>query len=319
MVESVAGTAFLPPEHSWARENFPIMITKKDWKSWVLPTVVVVALTGVYLAGSMGSGDVAAPAWIDDFELAKNRAGQEGKLIFMDIYADWCGPCILMDRQTYAKQRVIDRLASGYIPLKVDADTQSDLAWEYGTGALPTTLVLNAEGTPLMVQQGYLSAGELLGLLDDVERPFVRIGELEASMKGNPDSAEILELTEQYLSIREPAEALAVLEEHGKTLDAAPPEEAHPRRLYLRGVAELMGDEYEAGLETLKQFRERFPAHDLYEKAHELRVTGSFYLGLERLEDGAAEEGKRLLEYVVEHTTDASIKEYASDKLAKLE
>ena len=35
---------------------------------------------------------------------------KEPKKIFMDVYTDWCGPCKLLDRNTFSNKKVINTL-----------------------------------------------------------------------------------------------------------------------------------------------------------------------------------------------------------------
>jgi thiol:disulfide interchange protein len=40
------------------------------------------------------------------FEEAKKAAAAEGKLIFMDAYASWCGPCKMMSNNVFPLDNV---------------------------------------------------------------------------------------------------------------------------------------------------------------------------------------------------------------------
>ncbi len=147
--------------------------------SLTLLTVVCLGVVG-FLAmrdSSSGTGSIAdafgegatsssaAPVqWIRWGTEATKRAEEESKLILVDVYADWCGPCKMMDRTTYMDSAVLEELKR-FVTVKVDADTDTEAARKFSPGAIPTTAILNAKGETLLTRVGYIGPETFLTLL----------------------------------------------------------------------------------------------------------------------------------------------------------
>ncbi|HCE85197.1 MAG TPA: hypothetical protein DEO99_03495, partial [Bacteroidetes bacterium] len=58
------------------------------------------------------------------FDAAKELAAKEGKLIFMDSYAKWCGPCKRMARDVFTVEEVGDFFNANFVNLKMDMETE---------------------------------------------------------------------------------------------------------------------------------------------------------------------------------------------------
>ena len=56
------------------------------------------------------------------FDEARKAASREGKLVFMDFYTSWCGPCKRMTDQVFPQKSVGDYMNATFIPLKLDAE-----------------------------------------------------------------------------------------------------------------------------------------------------------------------------------------------------
>ena len=57
----------------------------------------------------------------------------------LDFYADWCGPCKVMEPVI----EELEREMSGQIAIKkIDVDTENEVASNYGVMSIPTYLVL---------------------------------------------------------------------------------------------------------------------------------------------------------------------------------
>jgi thioredoxin 1 len=64
-------------------------------------------------------------------------------VVLVDFYADWCGPCQMMEPAVEAVAEDTDAAV-----LKVDVDRHQALAGEYGVQSIPTLLVF-ADGEPV--------------------------------------------------------------------------------------------------------------------------------------------------------------------------
>ncbi|GAA0551907.1 thioredoxin [Halorubrum ejinorense] len=66
----------------------------------------------------------------------------EHDVVLVDFYADWCGPCQMMEPTVEAVASETDAAV-----LKVDVDEHQALAAEYGVQSIPTLIVF-ADGEP---------------------------------------------------------------------------------------------------------------------------------------------------------------------------
>ena len=82
------------------------------------------------------------------FNEALKKAKEQGKLIFMDCYTTWCGPCKMMSNQVFKQKQVGDFFNQNFVNLKVDMEKGEgrDLLKRYGVDAFPTMFLLDGDG-----------------------------------------------------------------------------------------------------------------------------------------------------------------------------
>lgn len=85
------------------------------------------------------------------FEEAKAAAQEQGKIIFVDAYAVWCGPCKRMASSVFPDASVGEIYNPHYISLKIDMERGEGLTFreKYPVTAFPTLFYLDAGGNIL--------------------------------------------------------------------------------------------------------------------------------------------------------------------------
>ena len=110
----------------------------------------------------------------EGLELAK----KEGKKIFVEFTAKWCGYCRKMHATTFRDPAVIATLDDKFISVSVDGDsrdtlnidgwvtTERNLTREYRVTGYPTYWFLGSDGEKIAPMSGYKTKEALLDVLD---------------------------------------------------------------------------------------------------------------------------------------------------------
>ena len=103
---------------------------------------------------------------------AKALAKKKKKVIFIDAYASWCGPCKMLDKNTFSDASVGTYFNDKFISLKIDCEKHPDgrsVASTYSVSAYPTLIWIDAEGNLIKKEVGYRTPEQLLRAVQDLK------------------------------------------------------------------------------------------------------------------------------------------------------
>ncbi|NNE28748.1 MAG: thioredoxin family protein [Saprospiraceae bacterium] len=114
------------------------------------------------LAGQGSTVQFSEQGWSSILE----RAAQENKLIFLDAYTTWCGPCKQMDKKVFPDTRVADFFNSNFVNAKIDMEKGEGvgIAKNYSISAYPSLLFIDGNGKMVHSAVGYHSSDQILDL-----------------------------------------------------------------------------------------------------------------------------------------------------------
>lgn len=113
-------------------------------------------------------------------ERALQLSESNGKLILIDVYAEWCPYCQRMQDEVYPDQAVIDMILEYFIPVRINIESQEPLRYlgrdfteeEFSRAlqyqSIPTTYFMNERGEVVGQQPGLLPAEMFTDLLEYV-------------------------------------------------------------------------------------------------------------------------------------------------------
>lgn len=96
-----------------------------------------------------------------DFDAALKKAAEEKKNVFVDFYADWCGPCKKIAATVFTIPELGDYFNKQFVCCKIDADKNKELVKKYGVTGLPCMFFLDAQGKVLRQVVGSVAANVL--------------------------------------------------------------------------------------------------------------------------------------------------------------
>lgn len=98
---------------------------------------------------------------------AMEQADEEGKLIFIDAYTSWCGPCKQLEKTTFKSEKVGEAFNEQFINIKIDVEKDADgpeIERKYKINAYPTLLVIDSEGKLKKSLVGFQTEKQMLSL-----------------------------------------------------------------------------------------------------------------------------------------------------------
>jgi len=111
-----------------------------------------------------------------------DQAEAEDRLVFVDIYTDWCLPCKLMDEEVFSNQDISKFMNSNFINFKVDAEKGSgpNIASLYAVDQYPTLIFMDGKGRVLERKSGAAFHTELKEMANRAMRKASTVSSMRA-------------------------------------------------------------------------------------------------------------------------------------------
>ncbi|PJJ67544.1 thioredoxin fold domain-containing protein [Chryseobacterium geocarposphaerae] len=122
------------------------------------------------------------------------KAKKEKKLVFIDAYTTWCGPCKLMAKNIFPLQAVGDYYNSHFVNAKIDMEKGEgiELAKKYNVKAYPTYLFVDGNGEIVHRTLGYVEEKDFIQFAKDAEDPSKRLTALKQKFENGEKNPEFL-------------------------------------------------------------------------------------------------------------------------------
>ena len=127
------------------------------------------------------------------FDEALKAAKQENKLVFIDFYTDWCGPCKKMANEVFPQKMVGDFMNEKFVNLKFNAEKEGkELAARYKVSAYPTFVILDTEGKVVGELKGSMDGQTFIQKLDGKLNPEMTPERIAERYKGGERTPELV-------------------------------------------------------------------------------------------------------------------------------
>ena len=134
---------------------------------------------------------IEAPVWSEVLATAR----QTGKIIFLDGYTSWCGPCKKMDKEVFTRAQVVNYFNQKFINVKYDMEKGEgpDLKFRYGVNAFPTYLFITGSGEVVhKIVGAYTEGNDFLEHAKNADTPGQSYADLQKRYRGGERNSELI-------------------------------------------------------------------------------------------------------------------------------
>jgi len=110
-------------------------------KNIILSTLALILSNTIAMGQGINFRDIT-------LEESVKQSAAENKMVFIDCYTTWCGPCKHMANNVFTLKRAGDYFNSDYVSIKIDIENGDGpaIARKYEVRAVPTFVVLDSTG-----------------------------------------------------------------------------------------------------------------------------------------------------------------------------
>ena len=234
--------------------------------------MVLLAVAACLLAPSAFAGP-----WLKSLPAAQKSAKEGKQLIFVDLFADWCGWCHQLEQQVFPSE-IFQKATSNKVLLRLNTEDGGDgtrLAQQYQVTSLPTSLLLTHDMVVAGVIRGFLPADKMAQAIAAAEKDFSSFQKRAANESAiQSDYQKRLDLTREYRAHFAFGQAAT----RAKKLVAEPKISSSVRdQAYFElALAQFLDKKYDDAMKTIKSFEEVQSSGDSFERS--MMLAGEIYV-----------------------------------------
>ncbi|HRH10107.1 MAG TPA: thioredoxin family protein [Bacteroidia bacterium] len=113
------------------------------------------------------------------------KAKQENKLIFIDAYTTWCGPCKWLAKNVFTNDTVADYFNANFVNYKMDMEKGEGIAFaqKYSVSCYPNLIFINGNGELIHRGAGGMPAAMIIDFAKAGQNPSTSFSALKTSFE----------------------------------------------------------------------------------------------------------------------------------------
>jgi thioredoxin-related protein len=189
--------------------------------------------------------------WIKSFATAQKTAKDKQRLIFVDLFADWCGWCHKAEQEVFPSE-AFQKATDDMVLLRLnteDGGEGTNLARTFGVSSLPTFLILTHDGMVAGTIRGYAPAADFAKRVTETRASYQDF--VKRAAKELTDPQQRLDLAREYRVRNGFAQSESRLR---KLVDAKVPQNVRDDAYYELALSQLLQKKYDDTMKTLRKF-----------------------------------------------------------------
>jgi len=229
-----------------------------------------------------------AGPWLKSLATAQKQAKASNSLIFVDMFADWCGWCHRMEQEVFPSQ-AFQNATDDLVLLRLNTEDGADgskLAQRFQVTSLPTFLLITPDMTVAGIIRGYAPPNDFVKSVKDSES---RYKDFAQRVKQEPSIAK--DYQKRLDLAREFTQRFAVAESEPRlkalTVEKGVPPAIRDQAFYELAVSQIMQKKYDAAIKTVNAFSKVQSKGEAYERSRLL--LGQAYMEQGNIQSAANE------------------------------
>lgn len=218
---------------------------------------------------------IASAAWLKSLADAQKQAKAKNRLIFVDMFANWCGWCHRMEREVFPTE-VFQKATDDMVLLRLDTEDRGEgtrISQKFGITSLPTILILTHDLVIAGKIPGYAPANAYAEMVAKIEKDY---GEFRKRLSQEKalDPQKRLDLARELTERHAFKESEALFRK--LIADKKAPDSVRDAAWYELAVALFFQQRYGDALVTIEQFSKQRKDGEAYERSRIL--AGQIYM-----------------------------------------